>query len=147
RRIAYRRGTEEGQIHERPRADAPHGERLTEIFVVLLEPERCRDVENTREAEGRIDQEATGVAQAFDALALQELVDRGRRVLEVAEEIADADAQPVRRDLHVAPGDGPERGTIDRVVELVDAAVQTFEALTVRSTTGGRGAARRQQGN
>jgi hypothetical protein len=140
RRVAQCRGAEERQGQVRPRAYAPDCERLTEVLVVGLQADRSRHVEQPGEPERAVEQEAAGVAQSQLGLALQELVDDRRRVFEVAQEIADADTHPARRDLLIALGDGLERGAVDGVVELVHVAVESFPTI-VGKRAAGRGRA------
>ena len=88
------------------------------------------------QAERRVEQKAPGVLESRARLALQELIDDGARIRKIREEVADPRTHPLRRDLAITARDRLERGPIERVVELVDAAIEAFQWIV------GRGAAR-----
>src|SRR5450631_3992510 len=63
-RIARGAGAQERDHEVGPRRHAPPAERLSEILVVLLEPEGGRDVPQAENAEYRVHHESTGVGGA-----------------------------------------------------------------------------------
>src|SRR5687767_14169208 len=125
------------QVHERSGADAPHRQCLPEVFVVRFQSDRGGDIEQAGKPERAVEHETTGIAQSLLGLALQELVEHRRWILEVAEEIADADTHPARCDLAVALRHGLERRAVDSVVGFIHPAVEPFPAI-VRDRAAGR---------
>src|SRR5690606_6568788 len=75
------------------------------------------------------------------AAALQETVGGRPEVAHVAEHVVHAAAHRLRRDVGVGLGHRLEQGAVDGVVELVDAAVETFPGVARIGVAGG-GAAR-----
>src|SRR5690606_8912114 len=126
RRITHCGRSEQRQVEVGSRAHAPDGKRLAEVLIVGIEADRRRDIEQAADAERRVQQEAARVLEAGDAFALQELIDDRDRILEVREKIAYAPSYPAGRDLFVSFRDRLQRSTVERVVHLIDAAVESF---------------------
>ena len=103
------------------------------------------DVEQAAQAEDRIHREPHyGVVGAF-GLALQRVVHEGPDIAEVGEEIAHAIAGQTRSDVAVDRGHRLQDGTVQAVVERVDAAVERLERVLGIAGLARRGGAAAEQ--
>src|ERR1044071_6061661 len=145
-RVAHRGRAEDREHQVRARLDAPLAERLPEVFAVAFHPGCARRVEEAAQPERAVQQEPAGVVACLLHLALQDVVGDGRQRAEVAEEVADARAHDARRHFLVTLGDRLCDGAVERVVEFVGRAVETFPGIARVWFAGNSGTAREQQG-
>src|SRR5262249_47864285 len=77
-----------------------------------------RAVPQATDAEGRVEEEATGGGVRTAELALQRVVDEDDGLVQVVQEVAHAVAAVFRYDPAVAFGHRPDKGGVDEQVEV-----------------------------
>ena len=111
-------------------AEAPAPERLAEVFVLALEADLARDVEEAAEAEERVGRRsARPSSQAGSDLALQEVVDRRPGIADVAEEVVDAACARAAARRSGSRGHRLQHVLVERLVEREHLAVPVFPRI------------------
>ena len=136
RSVAQGARSEERHHEVRPVADAPHRQRLAQVFVVLLDAHLGGHVEHPEDAQRGVDQHPSQVRGTVAALALEQVVDAGPDVLDVAEEVADGHFHRQRRHFVVADRQRLEHRLVHPFIEGVHGAVVTLPRIA-RVTAGG----------
>ena len=99
---------------------------MPEIFVIFRDAHFGGHVEKAQYADSRIDQEPAGTDSALFELALQHLVDKGDRVVEIPEKIADTALNRLGCNRTVGLCNRPGHGSVQPHVETVNLAVEAF---------------------
>src|SRR5262245_6409039 len=128
-RVARERRAEQRQHQIWTGRHAPTAQRLPEIFVMLRNTHRRRRIEQPRNSDGGVHQQASGRLQCGSAVELKHLVDDGLDVVEVREEVADALAHETRQDEVVGTDRGIQEVFVRVRVEPVDRSVNAIPRI------------------
>src|SRR5882672_2808569 len=135
--VAQRARAQNRQHEIRTVANAPAAQGLAEILVVLLDPHVGRHIVNAQQAERAVEGEARPVLHAVLELALQQVVDADEKVGDVGEEIAHPAADLLVQQVAISCRHRLGDRLVDGLVELVDAAVESFERIARIAVRGG----------
>ena len=139
--IAHGTRAEERQFHVARTTPAPGTQGLSEVFIATRHHRLAGRIEQATDAQRAVHQEAAEAVPRVGTTALQQLVGDGHRRTQVAEEVADAGTREARHHMRIGGGQGTGHAAVDRVVELVDLAVERFPRIVGRRTAGVAGAA------
>ena len=98
---------------------------------------RCR-IEETADADGRIDDQPGQIPGELLGATLEEIVDDGCRIREIAREICYPGPNGTRGYLDVTAGHWPHDRVIERGVELEHRPVEALEVIARISLAAGR---------
>src|SRR6266850_8011288 len=118
-------------------ANAPAAQGLAEILVVLLDPHVGRHVVDAQQPDGAVEGKARPVLHAVLELALQQVVDADEKVGDVGKEIAHPAPDLLVQQIAIGRRHGLGDRLVDGLVELVDAAVESFERIARIAVRGG----------
>ena len=140
------------QWHEeiRPLRRAPLSEGDPEVLLVLVDAHHRRQVENPAYAHGRVQQHPAEIVAGLVAATLQHIVDTGKKIVDVAEEVRYPGADQFGHVRHIGLGDRLHDGAIDRLMHLVHRPIPRLERIVLvgrgRTTREQQACARKQQG-
>src|SRR5712691_7370888 len=117
--------------------NAPAAQGLAEILVVLLDPHVGRYIVNAQQPEGAVEGEARPVLHAVLDLALQQVVDADEKVGDVGKEVAHSVADLLVQQIAISRRHRLGDRRVDRLVEFVDTAVESFERIAWIAVRGG----------
>src|SRR6266550_5152089 len=143
--VAQRARAQNRQHEIRTVANAPAAQGLAEILVVLLDAHVGRHVVNAQQPEGAVEGEARPVLHAVLDLALQQVVDADEKVGDVGKEIAHPAADLLVQQIAISRRHRPGDRRVDGLVELVHAAVESFEWIAWIAVRGGACRQKRKQ--
>src|SRR6267378_996456 len=135
--VAQRARAENRQHEIRTVANAPAAQGLAEILVVLLDPHVGRHIVNAQQPDGAVEGEARPVLHAVLDLALQQVVDADEKVGDVGKEIAHPAADLLVQQIAISRRHRLGDRRVDRLVEFVDTAVESFERIAWIAVRGG----------
>jgi hypothetical protein len=122
-------GPEERQHQVGSASGTPRAERQAEVLPVPLQSHVGGDIDEAQQADGRVDRDAGGMHAGRLRLGLQDIVERGRDVGQVAEEVRDAGLHEARRDGVVSLRDGLDQDLVQGLVEPVAGSIEPLERI------------------
>ncbi|MNJ46688.1 hypothetical protein D3C77_418250 [compost metagenome] len=135
-RITNRAWTKQRQHHVRPAGDAPVTEGLAKVLIIALQAHLGAYIEETGQAEGGVDDQASGVDASSVRLELQHVVGQVGDITQVEEHVVDTIFQKLGSDGLVPFCQRLEGVGIDGIVEGEDRPVDALPRVFFSSCLG-----------